>query len=248
MTLKSRAEENLWVLECCDSHMRISAKHRLEITFDQGSYTLLDLPACKEDPLNFEDLTPYKVRLAKAREKTGLDEAFVAGYGCIESLPVVVGAMDFFFMGGSMGRTVGERFVYSAREAIKRKVSFVVFTSSGGARMQESVLSLMQMVRTTIALQEMRDQQIPFITALCDPTTGGVLASFGMLGDFSLAEPGSLLAFSGARVTRGTTAEELPAGFQRPQYLKDHGMIDGIVRRSDMRSALKNILDVFNQK
>ncbi len=244
VTAKDELPNRQWVLSCCGHHMRIGRNERFAITFDGGEYERLPMPKCADDPLSFADIKPYQERLAQARQKTGEEDAFSAAVGRIDGAMCVVGVLDFFFMGGSMGCAVGESFVAAVRVAVERGLPFVVFTGSGGARMQESVLSLMQMVRTTAALHELRAKSLPYITVLCDPTTGGVLASFGMLGDFALGEPVALLAFSGARVIQGTTSEKLPKGFQRSEYLRDHGMIDLVVERTRLKETIKNIVSV----
>ena len=245
--LKTLASD-LWVCHHCGHHMRVSAKARLDMVFDDQTYEALDLPKVPDDPLQFKDLKKYSDRLKVSRAKTGLTDAIVAGYGTVHGHASVVCAMDFFFMGGSMGRAVGEGFLMAVDYAVEQKVPFVVFPSSGGARMQEGVLSLMQMVRTTIGVQKLREHRLPFVTFLTDPTTGGVFASFGMLGDCAFAEPNAFLALSGTRVLSGTTAETLPPGFQRTEYVLSRGMIDAVVLRSAQKEALANVFAVFKKK
>lgn len=245
--LKTLASD-LWVCHHCGHHLRIPAKMRLDMVFDEETYEALEAPQVPDDPLTFRDLKKYSDRLKVSRAKTGLRDVIVSGYGHVHGHACVVSAMDFFFMGGSMGRAVGEGFLAAIDCAVERKVPFVVFPSSGGARMQEGVLSLMQMVRTTIGVQKLREAKLPFVAFLTDPTTGGVFASFGMLGDFAFAEPNAFLALSGTRVLSGTTAETLPPGFQRTEYVLSRGMIDAIVLRSEQKDALANVFAVWKKK
>ena len=231
----------------CGHHLRIPAKTRLDIIF-AGEYEDIELPQVEDDPLKFKDLKHYKDRLKVSRAKTGLHDAVIAGVGRIGGHEAVACALDFFFMGGSMGRAVGEGFLKAVDCAVEKQVPFVVFTSSGGARMQEGLISLMQMVRTTVGVQILREEGLPFVTVLTDPTTGGVFASFGMLGDFTFAEPNAFLALSGTRVLSGTTAEKLPPGFQRTEYVCKRGMIDAIVPRSEQIETLRNVFSVWKKK
>lgn len=245
--LKTLADD-LWVCHHCGHHMRISAMARLDMVFDDARYEALDMPVVGDDPLKFKDLKKYCDRIQVSRAKTGLNDAIVAGVGTVHGHACVVCAMDFFFMGGSMGRAVGEGFLAAVDCAVERNMPFVVFPSSGGARMQEGVLSLMQMVRTTIGVQKLREKLLPFVTFLTDPTTGGVFASFGMLGDFAFAEPNAFLALSGTRVLSGTTAEKLPPGFQRAEYVLSRGMIDAVVLRSEQTEVLANVFAVCKKQ
>lgn len=240
-------ESDLWVCHHCGHHLRIPAVERMKVVFDEGEYKNIDFPQSSDDPLAFKDLKKYKDRLKVARANTGLHDAVVAGRGSVKGHDCVLCAIDFFFMGGSMGRAVGEGFLAAVDVAIAHKVPFVVFTSSGGARMQEGVLSLMQMVRTTVGVQKLRENKLPFVTMLTDPTTGGVFASFGMLGDFCFAEPNAFLALSGTRVLSGTTAEKLPDGFQRTEYVLSRGMIDAVVARSEQAEVLANVFAVWKK-
>ncbi len=226
-------------------HMRIGPKLRLQYTFDDGEYETVDIPAVAKDPLKFKDDQKYTDRLKKARTKTGDDDAMSIGVGNIRGIKTVVLVQNFAFMGGSLGMAAGEGFIQAAEYAVANNLPMVAFTAAGGARMQEGALSLMQMPRTTIAVQEMREANLPYIVVLCDPTTGGVTASYAMLGDIHLAEPGALICFAGPRVIEETIREKLPEGFQRAEYLEEHGMIDRVVARRDMRKTLGDILAVL---
>lgn len=234
-------EDNLNVCPHCDYHLRISARKRLEYLFE-GAYTETSLPSVKTDPLKFKDSKKYIDRLKAYRQKTGEEDAILVGHGKIRGQSAVVAAFNFEFMGGSMGMAVGEAIITAAETAIKLGFPLIVIPASGGARMQEGMLSLMQMPRTTVAVQMMREAKLPYIVLLTDPTTGGVSASFAMLGDFTLAEPKATIGFAGARVVQETIREKLPANFQTSEYLKDHGMLDLIVHRKDLPSIIKKIL------
>ena len=226
-------------------HMRIGPELRLQYTFDNGEFETVDIPAVAKDPLKFKDDQKYTDRLKKARAKTGDDDAMSIGVGAIRGIKTVVLVQNFAFMGGSLGMAAGEGFIRAAQYAVEHNLPMVAFTAAGGARMQEGALSLMQMPRTTIAVQEMREANLPYIVVLCDPTTGGVTASYAMLGDIHLAEPGALICFAGPRVIEETIREKLPEGFQRAEYLEEHGMIDRVVARRDMRKTLGDILAVL---
>ena len=226
-------------------HMRIGPELRLQYTFDDGAYEIVAIPAVAKDPLKFKDDQKYTDRLKKARAKTGDDDAMSIGVGNIRGIKTVVLVQNFAFMGGSLGMAAGEGFIQAAEYAVANNLPLVAFTAAGGARMQEGALSLMQMPRTTIAVQEMREANLPYIVVLCDPTTGGVTASYAMLGDIHLAEPGALICFAGPRVIEETIREKLPEGFQRAEYLEEHGMIDRVVARRDMRKVLGDILAVL---
>jgi acetyl-CoA carboxylase carboxyl transferase subunit beta len=225
--------------------MRVSAKDRLDMVFDPDSYQLVELPETIDDPLRFRDKKRYSDRLKETRGKTKSTDAILVAHGKIGGVPAVVAAFDFRFMGGSMGVAVGEGIVTAARLAVLQEAPLIVFPSSGGARMQEGILSLMQMPRTTVAIEELRDAGLPYIVVLTDPTTGGVSASFAMLGDIAIAEPGAIIGFAGTRVIEDTIHETLPEGFQRAEYLLEHGMIDMVVHRRDMRDMLSRILDLL---
>ncbi len=226
-------------------HMRIGPKTRLAHTFDDNQYEKVAVPEVAKDPLKFKDDQKYTDRLKKARAKTGDDDAMTIAVGKIHGLKTVVLVQNFAFMGGSLGMAAGEGFIRAADYAVEHGLPLIVFTAAGGARMQEGALSLMQMPRTTIAVQRMRENNLPYIVVLCDPTTGGVTASYAMLGDVQLAEPGALICFAGPRVIEDTIREQLPEGFQRAEYLEEKGMIDKVVHRHDLRKTLAQILGVL---
>ena len=228
-------------------HMRIGPDLRFGYTFDDGRYETIAVPDVPTDPLRFKDDQKYTDRLKRARAKTGNNDAMSIGVGTIHGIGAVALVQNFAFMGGSLGMAAGEGFVKAADVAVKRKLPLIAFTAAGGARMQEGALSLMQMPRTTIAVQRMRDAGLPYIVVLCDPTTGGVTASYAMLGDIHLAEPGAMIGFAGPRVIEETIREKLPEGFQRAEYLEEKGMVDRVVHRHDMRKTLAQILSVLTQ-
>ena len=234
-------EENGFVCPRCDHHDRIGPRQRFERLFDPG-YSLLPPPAVKEDPLKFRDSKKYTDRIKAARQKTGETDALINGRGTIEGQRAVIGVQDFAFMGGSMGMAVGAAFVAGVRAAIEDRCPYIIFTAAGGARMQEGILSLMQMPRTTAAIAELKEAGLPYIVVLTDPTTGGVTASYAMLGDVQIAEPNALIGFAGQRVIESTIREKLPEGFQRAEYLHDHGMIDMVVHRRDLRQRLAQLI------
>jgi len=235
-------EANLKVCPHCGFHMRATAAERLAWTFDPDAYTRIELPKVPADPLRFRDSKRYSERLREAREKTQMDDALAVAHGTIEGAPAVVAAMDFGFLGGSMGAAVGEGIVAAARLAVLQDASLVAYTASGGARMQEGAISLMQMPRTVIATELVREAGLPFIVVLTDPTTGGVSASFAMLGDIQIAEPGAMIGFAGARVIEQTMREKLPEGFQRAEYLHEHGIVDMVVPRTELRPTLGRLI------
>ena len=241
MLYRPDLEAAMWVTPS-GAHMRIGAKARLDYTFDEAKYERLATPVVQEDPLNFPDDKSYGDRLRAARKATGEQDAMAIGYGHIQGQPAMVVVQDFAFMGGSLGMAAGETFVAAAKEAVKRDVPLVIFTAAGGARMQEGALSLMQMARTTLALNEVKAAGLPYIVVLTDPTTGGVTASYAMLGDVHLAEPNATIGFSGRRVIEQTIRETLPPGFQRSEFLVEHGMIDQVVKRPDIPEKLASIL------
>ena len=226
-------------------HMRIGPKLRLDYTFDNADYEMIAAPEVARDPLKFKDDQKYTDRLKKARQKTGDQDAMSIAVGKIYGVETVILVQNFAFMGGSLGMAAGEGFIQAAEYAHAHGLPLVIFTAAGGARMQEGALSLMQMPRTTIAVQELREAGLPYIVVLCDPTTGGVTASYAMLGDVHLAEPGALICFAGPRVIEETIREKLPKGFQRAEFLQDKGMIDRVVARCDMRRSLAQILTVL---
>jgi acetyl-CoA carboxylase carboxyl transferase subunit beta len=231
-------EENYSVCPRCDFHDRIGPKKRFEQIFDAAQYELLPTPEVREDPLRFKDSKRYTDRLKTARAATGERDALLNARGNIDGHKAIVAVQDFAFMGASMGIAVGAAFIAGVRAAIEGQCPYIIFTASGGARMQEAVLSLMQLPRTTVALQELKEAGLPYIVVLTDPTTGGVTASYAMLGDVQLAEPGALIGFAGQRVIEQTIREKLPEGFQRAEYLLEHGMIDMVVPRADLRETL----------
>ena len=235
-------EENQKVCTRCDHHGRLTADERLKGLLDMG-YDLLEQPQVKEDPLKFKDSKKYVDRLKQARAKNPHRDALSVASGEIEGHPAVVGVQDFHFMGGSMGMAVGQAFCDGAQQALTRKCAFVMVTAAGGARMQEGILSLMQMPKATVMTRRLKEAGLPYIVVLTDPTTGGVTASYAMLGDIQIAEPGSLIGFAGQRVIQDTIREQLPDGFQRAEYLKDHGMVDMVVHRHELRATLAGLLD-----
>jgi acetyl-CoA carboxylase carboxyl transferase subunit beta len=239
-------ERNLRVCTHCGHHMRPSATERLEWTLDAG-FSRIELPKVPADPLRFRDSKRYTDRLREAREKTQNDDAILVAHGAIEGHKAVVGAMAFEFMGGSMGAAVGEGIIAAAQLAVLQEAPLILYTASGGARMQEGAISLMQMPRSIIASQMVKEAHLPFITVLTDPTTGGVTASFAMLGDIQIAEPGALIGFAGARVIEQTVRETLPEGFQRAEYLLAHGILDMVVSRLEMKATLARLLGLLRR-
>jgi acetyl-CoA carboxylase carboxyl transferase subunit beta len=231
----------------CGHHMRASAAERLAWTFDEGSYTRIDLPKALVDPLKFRDQKKYVDRLREARDATKQDDALLVAHGTIGGHKAVVAAMEFSFMAGSMGAAVGEGLVAAAKLAVLQAAPLIVYTASGGARMQEGAISLMQMPRTTIASMMVKEAGLPFITVLTDPTTGGVTASFAMLGDIQIAEPNALIGFAGARVIEQTVREKLPEGFQRAEYLHEHGIIDMVIKRGELTAMLAKIISLLTE-
>jgi len=235
--------DNLRVCITCNHHFRITAEKRIEILFTKNSFDQFKLDKLPDDPLNFSDKKKYKDRLKEYRKKTGHHDAFILGSGTIDEKLAVYGFMNFNFMGGSMGRAVGQGIVSGARKAIEKKCPYIIFTSSGGARMQEGIISLMQMPRTVAAVELLNKNKIPYIVVLTEPTTGGVTASFAMLGDITIAEKGSTIGFAGKRVIQDTIREELPVDFQKAEYLYEHGMVDIVVDRKNIKKTLSNILN-----
>ena len=234
-------ESNLFVVPSSGHHMRMPAKMRLDTLFDAGRYDMIATPEVPLDPLKFRDVKRYTDRLKEYRSKTNHPDAVKLAAGLLEGKQVVAAVQDFEFMGGSLGMAAGEAIITGMTEAVKRKSPFIMFTASGGARMQEGMFSLMQMPRTTVAVQRLRAARLPYIVVLTNPTTGGVTASYAMLGDIHIAEPGAVIGFAGARVIEQTIRERLPEGFQRAEYLKEHGMVDMVVPRTDMRATLARL-------
>lgn len=239
-------ERSLHVCTHCGHHMRIPALRRAEYTLDPG-FQRIELPKSPADPLRFRDQRKYADRLKEAQAKSAMDDAVVVAHGAIEGRRAVIAAFEFGFMGGSMSPGVGEAIVTAAKLAVLQDAPLIVFTASGGARMQEGALSLMQMPRTVIAAQMVKEAGLPFIVVLCDPTTGGVTASFAMLGDIQIAEPGAMIGFAGARVIEQTVREKLPEGFQRAEYLLEHGILDMVVKRGAMRETLARLISLLRE-
>ena len=263
----SKVEENLWTtcgcknliykedlksnFNCCPkcgAHHKLSCKERFELFFDKGEYEVLKTPLPKDDPLNFVDSKKYTDRLKEARSKTKQDDAILISKGKVNQIDVIVGAQDFRFMGGSFGAASGEAFIAGAQHAIESKAPFVFFSCSGGQKMQESCIALAQMTRTTLAVNELKRKNIPFIVVLTNPTTGGVTASWAMLGDIIISEPSAMVAFAGARVIKDTVRENLPENFQTAEFTKDHGFIDLIVERRHLNSSIGTLLNVLLKK
>ncbi|GLR67679.1 acetyl-coenzyme A carboxylase carboxyl transferase subunit beta [Acidocella aquatica] len=245
MIFHRELEAALKVCPHCGHHMRASAADRLAWTFDDGVYTRIDLPKAVVDPLKFRDQKRYADRLKDARESTKQDDALLVAHGTVGGNRAVVAAMSFEFMGGSMGGAVGDGLVAAARLAVLQAAPLIVYTASGGARMQEGAVSLMQMPRSVIASQMVKEAGLPFIVVLTDPTTGGVTASFAMLGDVQIAEPNTLIGFAGARVIEQTVREKLPEGFQRAEYLLAHGIIDMVVKRDELTATLARLIGLM---
>jgi len=241
-------EANLYVVPGSGYHMRCPAAARLEGLFDDAAYESIATPDVPVDPLKFRDVKRYTDRLREYRAKTGEQDAVQLAAGFIEGTPAVVAVQDFEFMGGSLGMAAGEAIITGMEAAIARRTPFIIFTASGGARMQEGMFSLMQMPRTTVAVQRLRAAKLPYIVVLTNPTTGGVTASYAMLGDIHIAEPGAVIGFAGARVIEQTIRERLPEGFQRAEYLKSHGMVDMVVPRGEMRATLARLCKLLTKQ
>jgi acetyl-CoA carboxylase carboxyl transferase subunit beta len=238
-------EANHRVCTHCGHHMRLPAKRRLEMLFDDGAYARIELPKTIQDPLRFRDRKRYTDRLKEARDKTQEQDAIIVAHGTIGGTRVVVAIFNFDFQGGSMGIAVGEGFLAAAKLAVLQQAPLIAIPASGGARMQEGILSLMQLPRTVIAVQEVKEAGLPFVVVLADPTTGGVSASFAMLGDIAIAEPGAVIGFAGARVIEETIREKLPPGFQKSEYLLEHGLLDMVVHRHQLRDQLARLLKLL---
>jgi acetyl-CoA carboxylase carboxyl transferase subunit beta len=243
MVFLKEYEENLSVCPRCGHHGRIGPDERFNQLFDGGVFTPMAVPDVREDPLKFRDSKKYSDRIKAARANTGEQDALINASGTIEGFKAVVGVQDFAFMGGSMGLAVGAAFVAGVEAAIADKCPYIIFTAAGGARMQEGILSLMQMPKTTVAIAKLRDAGLPYIVVMTDPTTGGVTASYAMLGDIQIAEPNALIGFAGQRVIETTIREKLPEGFQRAEYLLAHGMLDMVVHRAELRAELARLID-----
>ncbi len=247
ISFRKEVERNLNVCPKCGHHFRLTVAQRLSITVDRGSWREMFAELAIDDPLGFVDSKPYPKRMQQAREASGRNDAVVVGLGKIEDRPLALGMMDFEFMGGSMGVVVGEKLARIFNLATRRGLPVIVFSASGGARMQEGALSLMQMAKVSVAIARLRDARLPYLSVMCDPTTGGVAASFAMLGDLNLAEPGALIGFAGRRVTLQTSNQELPENFQRSEFLLAHGMLDAIVPRHQMRFTLARLLAILTR-
>jgi acetyl-CoA carboxylase carboxyl transferase subunit beta len=241
LVFRKDLESNLYVVPGSGFHMRMPVKARLEDLFGAGGYEDLPTPDVPLDPLRFRDVKRYTDRLKENRAKTGTSDAVRLAAGALDGTPAIVAIQDFEFLGGSLGMAAGEAIITGMTAAVERHLPFIIFTASGGARMQEGMFSLMQMPRTTVAVQRLRAARLPYIVVLTNPTTGGVTASYAMLGDIHIAEPGAVIGFAGARVIEQTIRERLPAGFQRAEYLEAHGMVDMVVRRHEMRATLARL-------
>lgn len=244
---KKEVARNLNVCPKCDYHFRISAQERIGLLADKGTFIEYDAGIEAGDPLNFKDSKRYKDRIRDAQKSSGIKDAFISGEARISGMGVMLGVFDFSFMGGSMGSVVGEKATRTIERGIEKGLPVIIVSSSGGARMQEGILSLMQMAKTSAALARLRDARLPFISILTDPTTGGVTASFAMLGDIIIAEPKALICFAGPRVIEQTIKQKLPEGFQRSEYLLEHGMVDLIIERKDMKETIAKILSMLTQ-
>jgi acetyl-CoA carboxylase carboxyl transferase subunit beta len=245
MVYTKELDENLGVCPKCGHHERIGPNARFRQLFDDGVHTRLDVAKVPEDPLKFRDQKKYVDRIKAARTATGEPEAMAVATGTIGGIDAVVAVQNFAFMGGSMGLGVGEAFLAGAMAAVAARAPFIIFTAAGGARMQEGILSLMQMPRTTVAIAELREAGLPYIVVMTDPTTGGVTASYAMLGDIQIAEPGALIGFAGQRVIEQTIRGKLPEGFQRAEYLLEHGMLDMVVQRRELRETLIRLIGLL---
>ncbi len=242
---RKELERNLRVCPKCDYHFPIGPEKRLELLLDEGSFKEWESGVYPMDPLNFKDSQKYRDRLKASQEKTGYKDSIVLGEGRVDGRPVVYGMFQFNFMGGSMGSVVGEKIVRAAEKAAIARFPLILITASGGARMQEGTISLMQMAKTSMAISRLHEQRVPFISVLTDPTYGGVTASFAMLGDVIIAEPKAMIGFAGPRVIEQTIKQQLPAGFQRAEFLLEHGMLDMVVERKRMREVLSRLIAFF---
>ena len=243
---KKEIDKNLKVCPKCDYHFRISAKERIELLADAGSFVEFDADMCSRDPLNFKDSLSYPERLQANRNKSSLSDAVISGEAVINGFPVILIVMDFSFMGGSMGSVVGEKIARAAETALEKRVTLISIASSGGARMQEGIFSLMQMAKVSAAIGRLKDNGIPYISVLADPTFGGVAASFATIGDVIIAEPRSLIGFAGPRVIEQTMKQQLPDNFQRAEFLLEHGLIDMVVSREDMKKTLAKLIEFLS--
>ena len=244
---KKQLEDNLYTCPKCEYHFRIGSDEYIELLFDEGTFVETNTDIKSADPLEFEDSKKYSDRLKEMQRKTDLNEALTTGYGKLNGKDISFGCMNFNYIGGSMGSVVGEKFFRAAKYSLSKKIPLVIVSATGGARMQEAALSLMQMAKTSAVLGELAEAKIPYFSVLTDPTTGGVSASYGMLGDINLAEPGALIGFAGPRVIEQTIKRKLPAGFQRSEFLLEHGMVDMIVSRRQMKETIYKMILWFEQ-
>jgi acetyl-CoA carboxylase carboxyl transferase subunit beta len=240
--------DNIYVCPACNFHFRLSAMDRFHMLFDVGHFQLMDENISSLDPLGFEDIKKYSNRIKISQEKTGLKAAVLTAKGKMDGLDVIISAMEFAFMGGSMGSVVGEKVTRALEHGLEEKIPVVVFSCSGGARMQEGVLSLMQLMKTSQAIGRLEEAGVPYISVITDPTTGGTTASYAMLGDINIAEPNALIGFAGPRVIEQTIKQKLPKGFQRSEFLLEHGMLDDVVERKDLRAYIVRALRLFLNK
>ena len=246
--LKKDLEENLWVCDACGKHHRISCRQRFDIVFGKNNYEILETPIPQDDPLDWKDSKTYKERLKIARNKTGQECAVMIVKTKINNIDITAGAFDFAFIGASVGAAEGEAIIYGIQNAIDNQTPFVLFTAGGGMRMFESLIALSQMTRTTLAINELKKNNLPYLVCFTDPTAGGITASFAMLGDIAFAEPGALIAFAGKRVIQATVKEELPNDFQKSEYVEKCGFVDLIVHRKDLREKIGSILSILLKK
>lgn len=245
---KKELEDNLNVCPKCDYHFRIGSVERLLLLLDEGSIETADETLASTDPLNFTDTRPYKTRLEKSQSDTGLKDAIISAMGTLQGRPVIISSMEYSFIGGSMGAVVGESITRAIERALEQKKPIIVVSASGGARMMEGVVSLMQMAKISAALARLDSARVPYISVLTDPTTGGVTASYAMLGDLNIAEPGALIGFAGPRVIEQTIRQKLPEGFQTSEFLLKHGMLDAVVHRRDLKTYISRALDFMTPK
>ena len=246
--LKKDLEENLWVCPSCNKHHRINSKQRFDIIFGKNNYEIIKTPIPQEDPLNWKDSKSYKDRLKDAKIKTGMECGIMVVKTSIDRVNITAACSNFSFIGGSIGQAEGEAILTGVQHAIENQNPFVIFTSGGGMRMFESLIALSQMTRTTLAINELKKNKLPYLVVLTDPTAGGITASYAMLGDIHFAEPGALIAFAGKRVIQGTVKEDLPSDFQTSEYLEKHGFIDSIIERKDLRQKISSILSILLKK
>ncbi|MDA3844643.1 MAG: acetyl-CoA carboxylase, carboxyltransferase subunit beta [Candidatus Kapabacteria bacterium] len=245
LIFKNQLEENLFCCTKCNHHFRVGSSEYIKLIFDEGSFTETETNLVSADPLGFVDSKKYTDRIVAMNKKTGLNDALTTGHGTINGKEVSLGCMNFNYIGGSMGAVVGEKFYRAAKYAIKQKTPLIIISATGGARMQEAALALMQMAKTAAILAELSEAGLPFISILTDPTTGGVSASYGMLGDIIIAEPGALIGFAGPRVIEETIRRKLPKGFQRSEFLLEKGFVDMIVPRNQLKQKLSEAIDWF---